>query len=93
MANLQDFLDAERYRFNQWFNQHRKPEQIENENDIDDAWEIWKAAVSERNPEPVGYVGFSSDGQINKFRQSSFFCGRPVYMTPFDAEQKNGEKQ
>lgn len=76
---------AERKRFALWYNTHWDVEMITGQDDIDAAWEIWKAALSEIPARPVGYVGLSVEGEPVKFRAGSFGSGHPVYMSPVAA--------
>lgn len=78
-------VQAERKRFELWYNNHYDMELITGPDDVEAAWEIWKAAIDGTPVHPIGYVGFSNDGEINKFRTGNFGSGYPVYLSPVSA--------
>lgn len=84
---------AEERRFNIWINDHFDTERLLSQDEIEWAFEIWKAALSETPINPIGYIGFSSDGHINKFRTGIFGAGEPVYMSPRAAARAQGDAE
>lgn len=81
-------VQAERKRFELWYNNHYDMELITGPDDVEAAWEIWKAAIDGTPAHPIGYVGFSSDGEINKFRTGNFGSGYPAYLSPKAASRR-----
>lgn len=66
---------AERKRFELWYNNHYDMELITGPDDVEAAWEIWKAAMEDTPVNPVGYVGLTSEGEPKKFRTGNFGSG------------------
>lgn len=80
---------AERKRFELWYNNHYDMELITGPDDVEAAWEIWKAAIGRTPVHAVGYVGLSSEGEPTKFRTGNFGSGHPVYLSPVAANPKD----
>ena len=76
---------AERKRFELWFNNHYDMEAITGPDDVEAAWEIWKAALADFPANAVGYVGLSNEGEPTRFRTGRFGGGHPVYLSPISA--------
>lgn len=73
---------AERKRFELWYNNHYDMELITGPDYVEAAWEIWKAAIDRTTVQAIGYVGLTSEGEPTKFRTGNFGSGHPVYLSP-----------
>lgn len=76
---------AERKRFELWYNNHFDMEMITGPDDVESAWEIWRAALTGYPVNAIGYVGLSSGGEPTKFRTGNFGSAHPVYLSPMAA--------
>ena len=76
---------AERKRFELWYNNHYDMELITGPDDVDAAWEVWKAALADFPVNAIGYVELSNEGEPTRFRTGRFGGGHPIYLSPVSA--------